>query len=152
MPARANEPASPIPSARLDDLDLDREEDEEECERRLMALASARIVAERIRLERLGIIDANGDLVSRELPPDMLPDSDTTLEIGGSMSRPRMIVVAGPPGSGKTRYFPVTALDIDAFNIDDRCAASFDQSAGPYLRLAPQKARISRTSNSSEYQ
>jgi hypothetical protein len=33
-------------------------------------------------LERLGIIDANGDLVSHELPPDMLPDSDTTLETG----------------------------------------------------------------------
>src|SRR4051812_18064480 len=38
------------------------------------------------------------------------------------MARPRMIVIAGPPGSGKTRYFPVTAFGIDAFNIDDRCA------------------------------
>ena len=38
------------------------------------------------------------------------------------MPRPRMIVVAGPPGSGKTRYFPVTAFGVDAFNIDDRCA------------------------------
>lgn len=33
-----------------------------------------------------------------------------------------MIVVAGPPGSGKTTYFPVTAFGVDAFNIDDRCA------------------------------
>jgi len=33
-----------------------------------------------------------------------------------------MLVVAGPPGSGKTSYFPVTALGIDSFNIDDRCA------------------------------
>lgn len=33
-----------------------------------------------------------------------------------------MIVVAGPPGSGKTTYFPVTAFRVDAFNIDDRCA------------------------------
>lgn len=49
---------------------------------RLPALAAARIAAERVRLERLGIIDANGDLVSRELPPDMLPDSDTTLQTG----------------------------------------------------------------------
>jgi hypothetical protein len=38
------------------------------------------------------------------------------------MARPRMIVVAGPPGSGKTRYFPVTAFGVDGFNIDDRCA------------------------------
>ncbi len=38
------------------------------------------------------------------------------------MPRPRMLVVAGPPGSGKTRHFPVTAFGVDAFNIDDRCA------------------------------
>jgi hypothetical protein len=81
MHARVNDP-SPIPSAPFDDLDLDRPEDEEVWDRRLMALAAARIAAERVRLERLGIIDANGDLKSRELPPDMLPDSDTTLETG----------------------------------------------------------------------
>jgi hypothetical protein len=81
MPGQADEPAL-IPAAPFDDLDLDRPEDEEEWDRRVMALAEARIAAERIRLERLGIIDANGDLVSRTLPPDMLPDSDTTLETG----------------------------------------------------------------------
>jgi hypothetical protein len=74
--------AYPIPSAPFDDLDLDRPEGEEEWERRVMALAAARIGDERARLERLGIIDANGDVVSTELPPDMLPDSDTTLETG----------------------------------------------------------------------
>jgi hypothetical protein len=74
--------SSPIPSAPFDDLDLDRPEDEEEWERRVMALATARIVAERARLERLGIIDANGNLVSTALPSDMLPESDTTLETG----------------------------------------------------------------------
>jgi hypothetical protein len=79
--AHANDP-SPIPSAPFDDLDLDRPEDEEEWDRRVMALAAARIAAERVRLERLGVIDANGDLVSRELPLDMLPESDTTLETG----------------------------------------------------------------------
>jgi hypothetical protein len=73
---------SPIPSAPFDDLDLDRPEDEQEWERRVMTLAAARIAAERVRLERLGIIDAKGDLVSRELPADMLPESDTTLETG----------------------------------------------------------------------
>ena len=73
---------SPIPSAPFDDLDLDRPEDEEEWERRVMALAAGRIAAERARLERLGIIDAKGDLVSTELPPDMRPESDTTLETG----------------------------------------------------------------------
>ena len=82
MRAPATDPTSPIPSAPFDDLDLDQPEDEEEWERRVMALASARIVAERERLERLGIIDANGDLVSRELPPDMLPESDATVETG----------------------------------------------------------------------
>ncbi|MBX3188314.1 MAG: hypothetical protein KF819_14945 [Labilithrix sp.] len=81
MAARANV-LSPIPSAPFDDLDLDRPEGEEEWERRVMALAAERIAAERARLERLGIIDANGDLVSRELPPDMRPESDTTVETG----------------------------------------------------------------------
>ena len=35
-----------------------------------------------IWFERLGIVDAEGKLVTNELPPDMLPDSDTTLETG----------------------------------------------------------------------
>jgi hypothetical protein len=82
MHAYANEQRSPIPSAPFDDLDLDRPEDEEEWERRVMALAAARITAERARLEQLGIIDANGDLAWRELPPDMLPESEATLETG----------------------------------------------------------------------
>jgi predicted ABC-type ATPase len=52
------------------------------------------------------------------------------------MARPRMIVVAGPPGSGKTRYFPVTAFGVDSFNIDDRCA----QILGSY-RAIPRDVR-----------
>ena len=52
------------------------------------------------------------------------------------MPRPRMIVVAGPPGSGKTRYFPLTAFGVDAFNIDDRCA----QILGSY-RAIPRDVR-----------
>ena len=48
------------------------------------------------------------------------------------MSRPRMIVVAGPPGSGKTRYFPVTAFGVDSFNVDDRCA----QILGSYRAIS----------------
>jgi predicted ABC-type ATPase len=47
-----------------------------------------------------------------------------------------MIVVAGPPGSGKTRYFPVTAFGVDSFNIDDRCA----QILGSY-RAIPREVR-----------
>jgi hypothetical protein len=72
----------PIPSAPFADLDLDRDEDDEEWERRVMALAAARVRAARTRLERLGVIDAEGNLVSSELPPDMRADSDTTLETG----------------------------------------------------------------------
>ena len=81
MAGQANN-VSPIPSAPVDDLDLDRDEDEEEWERRVMDLAAARIAAARVRLQLLGIIDAEGKLVSTELPPDMLPDSDATLETG----------------------------------------------------------------------
>lgn len=71
-----------IPSARVADLEPDRPEDDEEEERRFMALAATRIAAERVRLERLGIIDDKCDLVSRELPPDMRPESETTVETG----------------------------------------------------------------------
>ena len=74
--------SSLIPSVRIDDLDLGRDEDRQEWDRRLMALASVRIASARARLERLGIIDAAGNPVSTALPPDMLPDSDTTLETG----------------------------------------------------------------------
>lgn len=52
------------------------------------------------------------------------------------MARPRMIVVAGPPGSGKTRFFPVAEFGIDGFNIDDRCA----QILGSY-RAIPRDVR-----------
>jgi predicted ABC-type ATPase len=48
-----------------------------------------------------------------------------------------MIVVAGPPGSGKTSTFPVTALGVDAFNIDDRCA----QLLGSYRAISRQVRR-----------
>jgi predicted ABC-type ATPase len=48
-----------------------------------------------------------------------------------------MVVVAGPPGSGKTTYFPVTALGVDAFNIDDRCA----QILGSYRAISPDVRR-----------
>lgn len=43
-----------------------------------------------------------------------------------------MIVVAGPPGSGKTTFFPVAAFGVDAFNIDDRCA----QILGSYRSIS----------------
>jgi hypothetical protein len=62
--------------------DLDREEDRVEWRRRLAESSAARLASARARFERLGIIDAEGKLVSTELPPDMLPDSDTTLETG----------------------------------------------------------------------
>jgi hypothetical protein len=42
----------------------------------------------------------------------------------------------GPPGSGKTSSFPVTAFGVDAFNIDDRCA----QTLGSY-RAIPRHVR-----------
>lgn len=47
-----------------------------------------------------------------------------------------MIVVAGPPGSGKTSSFPVSAFGVDGFNIDDRCA----QILGSY-RAIPRHVR-----------
>lgn len=44
-----------------------------------------------------------------------------------------MVVVAGPPGSGKSTSFPLAAFGVDAFNIDDRCA----QLVGSYRAIPP---------------
>ncbi|MEP7124225.1 MAG: hypothetical protein ABJE95_25080 [Byssovorax sp.] len=38
------------------------------------------------------------------------------------MSTPRMFVVGGPAGSGKTTTFPLRRFGTDFFSIDDRCA------------------------------
>jgi predicted ABC-type ATPase len=46
-------------------------------------------------------------------------------------ARPVMIVIAGPPGSGKSTFFPIGALGVDAFGIDDRCA----QIVGSYRAI-----------------
>jgi predicted ABC-type ATPase len=46
--------------------------------------------------------------------------------------RPRMIVVAGPPGSGKSSLFPVSEQEVDHFNADDRAA---ELNAGSYQQI-----------------
>ena len=62
-----------VQHVRTHDLDLDRPEDEEEWERRVMALAAARIIAERARLERLGVIDASeGCSIDHQRRPGLL--------------------------------------------------------------------------------
>ena len=81
----ASAPLTSLPvtaSAPFDDLDLDSVDGAAEWERRVMEMANARIQAARGRLERLGIIDVDGQLVSTEPTVDMLPDSDATLETG----------------------------------------------------------------------
>jgi len=42
-----------------------------------------------------------------------------------------MLVIAGPPGSGKSTFFPVTGFGVDGFSIDDRCA----QIVGSYQAI-----------------
>jgi len=39
-----------------------------------------------------------------------------------------MVIVAGPPGSGKTTRFPVTEFEVDSFNADNRAAQLNDGS------------------------
>ena len=43
-----------------------------------------------------------------------------------------MIVVAGPPGGGKSSHFPVKNLGVDWFNSDDRAA---QLNAGSYQNI-----------------
>ena len=44
-----------------------------------------------------------------------------------------MIVVAGPPGSGKTTGLPATSFGIDSFNADDRAA---ELNQGSYQKIS----------------
>ncbi len=80
MPLKIDE--SPIPEARVDDLDLDKEGDAATWDARMDAMAERRIRQARARLEQMGVIDREGQLVSRQLPPDMLPTSLTSVETG----------------------------------------------------------------------
>lgn len=50
---------------------------------------------------------------------------------------PQMIVIAGPPGSGKSTAFPASSFMEQSFNADDRAAAL---NGGSYL-LIPRKVR-----------
>jgi predicted ABC-type ATPase len=35
---------------------------------------------------------------------------------------PKLFIIAGAPGSGKSRSFPVSEFGVDSFNADDRAA------------------------------
>ncbi len=71
-----------IPEARVDDLNLRDRMDRQVWEERLAALGSTRIVQARERLMRMGVIDAEGRLLMRDLPPDMAPLSDSSVDTG----------------------------------------------------------------------
>jgi predicted ABC-type ATPase len=45
-----------------------------------------------------------------------------------------MLIVAGPPGAGKSTFFPVSQVGIDSFNSDDYAA---QLNAGSYLNIPP---------------
>jgi predicted ABC-type ATPase len=45
---------------------------------------------------------------------------------------PRMFIVAGPPGGGKSTAFPVSGFGVDFFNADDRAAA---MNNGSYMGI-----------------
>lgn len=48
--------------------------------------------------------------------------------------QPKMIIVAGPPGSGKSTAFPVDTFGFDYFNADDRAA---EINNGSYAGISP---------------
>ena len=56
--------------------------------------------------------------------------------------RPRMIVVAGPPGSGKSSLYPVARFGVACFNADDRAA---ELNGGSYVAISPAiRQRVNR--------
>jgi predicted ABC-type ATPase len=53
-----------------------------------------------------------------------------------------MIVIAGPPGSGKSSLFPVSETGLDSFNADDRAA---ELNGGSYQGITPEmRTRVGR--------
>ena len=48
---------------------------------------------------------------------------------------PKMIVIAGPPGSGKSSIFPVSGFGVAHFNADDRAAS---HNGGSYIGISNQ--------------
>lgn len=54
---------------------------------------------------------------------------------------PRMVVVAGPPGSGKSTLYPVSSFGIAFFNADDRAA---ELNGGSYLGITSIRKVVNR--------
>ena len=53
-----------------------------------------------------------------------------------------MIVVAGPPGSGKSSRFPLSYYEADFFNADDRAA---ELNLGSYQKIPAEiRAQVNR--------
>lgn len=48
---------------------------------------------------------------------------------------PRMIVIAGPPGGGKSTAFPASSFEVESFDADDRAA---ELNAGSYRAIPPE--------------
>lgn len=52
---------------------------------------------------------------------------------------PRVIVVAGPPGSGKSTLYPVSSFGVSYFNADDRAA---ELNGGSYVGISNEIRKI----------
>src|SRR5438874_2736298 len=52
---------------------------------------------------------------------------------------PRMIVVAGPPGSGKSSLYPLASFNVVYFNADDRAA---ELNGGSYIGISKEIRNI----------
>jgi predicted ABC-type ATPase len=52
---------------------------------------------------------------------------------------PKMIVVAGPPGSGKSTLYPVSSFGVSYFNADDRAA---ELNGGSYVGIPNDTRKI----------
>jgi predicted ABC-type ATPase len=52
---------------------------------------------------------------------------------------PKMIIVAGPPGRGKSSIFPVSGFGVSCFNADDRAA---ELNGGSYIGISNEIRRL----------
>jgi hypothetical protein len=103
MPTEPKFRASSLRPLTIDSIDVENDQEFDALTRQVLDAGNLIARREREEMIRKGILDARGNLLKTELPDDMKHEDR---DFGGSFSRPRMVVVAGPPGSGKTTRFP----------------------------------------------
>src|SRR5260221_13751325 len=87
----------------IENVNLDDEREMDEFDEQVITAGLERVRAEGDELRRRGLLDEHGNIVIKELPADMKEGSER--DFGGGMPVRRVVIVARPPGAGKSLVF-----------------------------------------------